>query len=156
MIMKNITRIVVGIDFSIFSQRIMEYAAGIAERNLAEIVAVSVINKRQIDYIRSVCENQAPTTITVNKYIDDETSRRTHRLHDLIAQCVPDTLRTKIIIRIGVPYEEILKVVDDVQADLVVISSKGRTNFQDYMFGTTSEKIFRHCPVSVLSLNFKE
>jgi hypothetical protein len=50
----------------------------------------------------------------------------------------------------------VYSLVDEEEADLVVISSKGRTNFQDYMFGTTSEKIFRHCPVSVLSLNLRE
>ena len=153
--MENIMRIVVGIDFSTFSQRIMEYSADVAERNSAEIVVVSVINQRQIEYIRKVCENESPTTISVNKFIDDETRRRIQNIADLTHQCVSKRVSTRTIIRSGIPFEEILKVVDEVNADLVVISSKGRTNFQDYMFGTTSEKIFRHCPVSVLSLNLK-
>ncbi len=154
--MKTIKRIVVGIDFSVYTSRIMEYAAGIAERNQAEIVAVSVINQRQIEYIKTVCKHEDPGTITLVKFIDDETRRRIHQMDDLIRQSVSKNISTRTIIGIGVPFEEILKVVDDEQADLVVISSKGRTNFQDYMFGTTSEKIFRHCPVSVLSLNLRE
>ncbi len=154
--MKTIKRIVVGIDFSVYTSRVMEYAADIAERNQAEILAVSVINQRQIEYIKTVCTHEDPGTITLEKFIDDETRRRIHKMDDLIRQSVAKNVSTKTIISTGVPFEEILKVVNDVDADLVVMSSKGRTNFQDYMFGTTSEKIFRHCPVSVLSLNLRE
>jgi len=115
-----------------------------------------VINKRQIDHIRTICQDEDPGTITVTKFINDETGRRIHKMDDLICQWSSRAVAARTIIRIGVPFEEILKVVDELGADLVVMSSKGRTNFQDYMFGTTSEKIFRHCPVSVLSLNLRE
>ncbi len=154
--MKNFKRIVVGIDFSIFSQRVMEYSADVAERNLAEIVVVSVINNRQIEYIRTVCKNQSPDILSVNKFIDDETRRRRQNIDDLSHRCISKKVPVRTIIRSGIPFEEILKVVDEVNADLLVISSKGRTNLQDYIFGTTSEKVFRHCPVSVLSLNLKK
>ena len=154
--MKTIKRIVAGIDFSIYAQRIMEYGAGIAERNTAELIAVNVINKHQIDYIKTVCKDEDPNIFSLKKFINDETARRTHKLDDLIRQCVSKKVSIRSIIRIGVPFEEILNVVDEEQANLVVISSKGRTNFQDYMFGTTSEKIFRHCPEPVLSLNLRE
>ena len=154
--MENIHKIIVGIDFSIYSARIIQYAAGIAERNQAELIAVSVINKRQIDYIKEICKHQDPGTITLEKFINDETRRRTVNIEELVRQWVPKNVATRTIIRSGVPFEEILQAVDDEDADLVVISSKGRTNFKDYMFGTTSEKIFRHCPVSLLSLNLRQ
>lgn len=154
--MKKINKIIACIDFSVYSTRIMQYAAGIAERNEAELIAVSIINKRQIDYIKKVCKHEDPGTITLEKFINDETRRRTVNIDDLFRQCVVKKIVTRTIIRSGVPFEEILQVINDEEADLVVISSKGRTNFQDYMFGTTSEKIFRHCPVSLLSLNLRQ
>ncbi len=154
--MGNIRKIIVGIDFSIYSARIMEYAGGLAERNQAELIAVSVINKRQIDYIKEVCKHQDPGTITLEKFINDESRRRTVNIEDLVRQWVPKSVATRAVIRNGVPFEELLQAVSDEDGDLVVISSKGRTNFKDYMFGTTSEKIFRHCPVSLLSLNLRQ
>lgn len=81
---------------------------------------------------------------------------RTVNIDDLFRQYVVKKVAIRTIIRSDVPFEEILQVVTDEEADLVVISSKGRTNFQDYMFGTTSGKIFRHCPVSLLSLNLRQ
>jgi PAS domain S-box-containing protein len=52
-------------------------------------------------------------------------------------------------------HRVIIRIVEEEDADLLVINSKGRTNFQDYMYGATSEKIFGHCPVSILSLNLR-
>jgi nucleotide-binding universal stress UspA family protein len=154
--MTNIKRVIVGLDFSIFSARVLEYAASIAQRNMAELIVVSVIDQKEIDYIKTICEHEDPSIITLEKYIDDETRKRTHSAENMTRELVPKQVPVRTIIMVGVPYEEILKVVDAEKADLVVMSSKGRTNFHDYMFGTTSEKIFRHCPVSVLSLNLRE
>ena len=154
--MENTGKIIVGIDFSIYSARIMHYAAQIAQRTKAELIAVSVINKRQIDYIKEVCKHQDPGTITLEKFINDEIRRRTVNIEELFRQWVPKGVATRIIIRNGIPFEEILQAVADEDAGLVVISSKGRTILKDYMFGTTSEKIFRHCPVSLLSLNLRQ
>lgn len=154
--MKEIQKVIAGIDFSVYSARVLEYAAVVAERNMAEIVAVSVINKRQIDHIREICEEDKPTNLTLEKFLNDETRRRMADMEELFGRMVPKTVPARTLIRTGVPFEQLLQVVDEEQADLMVISSRGRTNFQDYMFGTTSEKVFRHCPVPVLSLNLRE
>lgn len=151
--MKTIKRIIVGVDFSLYSPVILKYAADIAEKNTAEIVAVNVINRRQIEYLEKAINNEQPQTFSLEKFITDQTSERTRKLGHLINTNVSKQVPTKIIIRSGEPFEEILDVADDEKADLLIISSKGRTNFRDYMFGTTAEKIFRHSPVSLLSLN---
>jgi nucleotide-binding universal stress UspA family protein len=153
--MKNIQRIVVCIDFSIYSSEIIEYAAGIAERNSAEIIAVNVINRRLIESLESEFDRHNFRTFSLDKFTADEIRKRMLNLDELINKYVPYKIPSRTRIRTGVPYEEILKVVDDEKADLLVMSSKGRTNFQDYMFGTTAEKIFKHSPVSVLSLNLR-
>ncbi len=93
---------------------------------------------------------------SLEKFINDETRKRTVNLGDLINDLVSKQVPTRTIIRRGIPFEEIIKVVHDENADLLVISSKGRTNFENYMFGTTAEKLFRHCPVSILSLNLRK
>ena len=153
--MKIIKRIVVCVDFSVYSSDIMEYAAGVAERTSAEIVVVNVINKRLIEALKNEFDENNYRTFSLEKFTADETRKRTLHLEELISQWVSKKIPTKIIIRTGVPFEEILKVADEEKADLLVISSKGRTNFKDYMFGTTAEKIFRHSLVSVLSLNLR-
>ncbi len=153
--MKNIQRIVVGIDFSDYSPQILEYASWVAENNSAEILAVNVINQQRIEEVGAAINDEHFSGEIIAKFIDDETQKRLLQIAELMQQWVSKEVSTKAIVRNGVPFEQILQVVDDEKGDLLVISSRGRTNFQDYMFGTTAEKIFRHSPVSVLSLNLQ-
>lgn len=151
--MKSIKLIVAGIDFSDYSPKILEYASSIAELHSAEIVAVNVINRRQTEYLEEAYNSEHPHSFSVEKFLGDETRKRTQNLDDLIKKWVSNKVSARTVIRSGVPFQEILKVVDEEDADLIVINSRGRSTFRDYMFGTTAEKIFRHTPVSLLSLN---
>ena len=151
--MNNIKRIVVGVDFSAYSPRILKYAAESAERMSAEIVAVNVINQRRIKDTITVIHDEKVRKQIMESYVTDETEKRKIKMNSLINSLVPKEVSYRTIIRTGIPFEEILKVVDDEDANFLIISSRGRTNFQDYMFGTTAEKLFRYSPVSVLSLN---
>ena len=153
--MKDIERIIVGIDFSAYSPQILEYASWVAENNSAEIVAVNVINQNRIEEVgKSINEEQFNEEV-ITGFIHAETDKRLQEMKKLLAQWVPDKVSCRAIVKYGVPFEQILQVIDEEKGDLLVISSRGRTNFQDYMFGTTAEKVFRHSPVSVLSLNLQ-
>ncbi len=154
--MNNIKRIVVGVDFSVYSPRVLKYAAESAERMSAEIVAVNVINQRRIRDTITVLRDEKVRKQIMESYVNDETEKRKIKMNSLINSWVPKDVSYRKIIKTGMPFEEILKVVDDEDATLLIISSRGRTNFQDYMFGTTAEKLFRYSPVSVLSLNLKD
>jgi nucleotide-binding universal stress UspA family protein len=154
--MKTIKRIVVGIDFSVYSAQLLEYAAAIAKRNSAEIIAVNIINRRLFESVQKEFEDDHLYMFSLDKFIHDETRRRKEKLDDLISHWVEKQIPTRTIIRGGIPFEEILKIAEEVDADFIIINSRGRTNFQDYMYGTTSEKIFGHSPVSILSLNLRE
>lgn len=154
--MNSIKRIVVGVDFSVNSPRVLKYAAESAERMSAEIVAVNVINQRRMRDTMTVIHDEVMCRQIMESYVNDETEKRKVKMNALINSWVPKEVSYRTIIRTGMPFEEILKVIDDEDGDLLVISSRGRTDFQDYMFGTTAEKLFRHSPVSVLSLNLMD
>ena len=61
-------------------------------------------------------------------------------------------LTPKIMIRTGIPFQEILKTVEQENPDLLVIGTKGRGSVRGMLLGSTAEKVFRHCPVPLLSL----
>ena len=63
-----------------------------------------------------------------------------------------DRHRMEIRIETGVPYNVILDAVEPLGADLVVMGNKGRGNLSRFLFGSVAEKVFRHCPVPVVSI----
>ena len=57
--MKKLSKIMVGCDFSSYSKKTLEYAAKLTEKLQAELIIVNVINKRDIDTILKVAENNS-------------------------------------------------------------------------------------------------
>lgn len=58
----------------------------------------------------------------------------------------------KLAVAFGDPGSEIVELADQVSADLIVISSHGRTGIPRLLIGSVAERVTRHasCPVLVL------
>ena len=78
--MKNINKIMVGIDFSTYSKDTLAYAAALAEKFQAELIIVNVINKRDIDTILKVAEGQFDRKI--EKYVEKTAEEYTKKVKE--------------------------------------------------------------------------
>lgn len=59
---------------------------------------------------------------------------------------VPVEFRTEF----GLPHAEIARVAEELPADLVVITTHGRTGALHLLIGSVAEKVIRRCPCPVL------
>lgn len=152
--MRPIQKILVACDLSKFSDQVLDYATVMARSTNAVLILANIINQRDVDAI----EHAIHQTFLVQAEASPEAhirrfkAEREERLYELIGQTGHPSLFLKTVIRTGVPFQELIHIVSAEHADLVVMGTKGRTNLSSVLLGGTAEKMFRHCPVPLLSV----
>ena len=148
--MKMINKIMVAVDFSDYSQPAVSYAARLARDVDADLLLVNVINQRDVDMLRKVAEHAS--AFSFEKYLEETRRDREEGFQQLVARAGCDDATVKTIIRIGVPYQELLNVIKAKKPDLLVMATKGRSDLVDALVGSCARKMFRHSPIPLLSI----
>ena len=71
---------------------------------------------------------------------------------DLVARLQKDGATISALVRVGAPVEEILRVADEEQADLIVMGTHGRTGVRHLIAGSVAERVVRAAKVPVLTV----
>ena len=152
--MKKIRKILAACDLSEYSPYIIEQVGQLSDALSTSLTMVNVINQRDVNAFNRILRLDAYSgkEIELEEYIGEEKEARIDKLEKLLIDTGFNYITPKIIIRIGIPFHEILKTVEQENPGLLVIGTKGRGSFRGMLLGSTAEKIFRHCPVPLLSL----
>lgn len=152
--MSKIKKIMVGVDFSEYSAKIIKYAGNLAQDLGAELIFVNVINQRDVDMVRQVAYHTEK--VSVKSYVDGLRQDRTQEMQKLLAETDCSRTPNRFMIKQGVPFAELVEMAKQEKVDMVVMGTKGRGNVAGILFGSQAEKMFRHCPVPLLSIREKD
>jgi nucleotide-binding universal stress UspA family protein len=141
----GIRRILVPLDFSAPAEKALRYAVSFARQFDAKITLLHV---RPIPY--STAEMGGfPTVIPAD---EPPTEKVQARLDADACRLVPPEIRDRTLLRTGPAYDEICNAARELEADLIIIATHGRTGLKHILLGSTAERVVRHasCPVLVV------
>ncbi len=149
---QKIKNMAVALDFSEYSQSILDYAVHLARRTRSGVSIIHIINRKAIDCVKRQFEMDHLEYFPYADYVAREKKRCASKMEALIKNSKADDIHFQTIINEGVPSVEILKFLKQGETDFMVIGQKGRSDLPDFLTGGVCEKVFRHSPVPVLSL----
>ena len=152
--MTTINTIMAAVDFSENSIRAAKYAARMAKDLNAKLVLTNIYNQRDVDLMNQVA--MRVPDFDVNKHLDEHLKERKDRLKIFKKELADDALEVKTSLRVGVPYEALLEEIDKQKPDLLVMGVKGRSNVVDMIVGSCAQKMFRRCPIPLLTVRMDE
>ena len=147
--MKPIKHIMVALAFGEYTEGIFAHAAQLAEQLEARLLVASIINSRDVEAVRTV--SAMGYEVDGAHYVEEIRKERRGILDRLVNQAGFPAERLKVVIEVGHPVESLLKLAVDNDVDAVVMGLQGRSNLEHIFVGSVAEKIFRRCPVTVIS-----
>jgi len=148
--MENIHKIMVAFDGSEHAIEALKYGCRLAKSLETELIVANIIHQRDVNAVRMV--EQKTLRLTVDEYIEGWKNSRAQDMEKIIQEMSCGSISVKKVFSVGVPFRELIQLLKDVSADLLIMGSKGRGNLTGILFGSTAEKMFRHCPVPLLSI----
>jgi len=148
----KLNRVLAPTDFSRFSGFALEWAANLAETLQAELILLHVIPEEEGKIIEEVIGEGAAVQIPVGirqNVLKERQKKFQEQIDVVLPRSMRDSLKVEEILRIGVPFLEIIKVAKEKDVDLIVMGTHGRTGLTHVLIGSVAEKVVHHahCPV---------
>lgn len=144
-------KILVPVDFTEVSDNALKYALAFAERVGGTVTLFHSISYPGSDPL-APAYSHSTSTVAQSEMIKQKETLVTKNLQQTVQalrQGQPGTVEVDYIIAIGFPVEEILRVTDEQEFNLVIMGTKGEKGLEDTILGTiTSNTMVKvKCPV---------
>ncbi len=141
-------------DGSECSAKAMAYALSFAKQYGGRVVALHVIDQRWEEQTRVVfAEVGQDLTQKIRDGYAEEARRILREVTGAAGKAgVP--VETKVLT--GIPSEDIIRVAEELPADLIIMGTHGRAGMSHFLMGSVAEKVVRRAPCPVLTVRQEE
>jgi nucleotide-binding universal stress UspA family protein len=142
------TRILVPLDGSKLSEAVLPHVEEIAKGLNCEIVLLHVVPL-------PVPVFDTPASPFDHNLLRDQENEAKRYLKEMCAKLELDEARVAYLVREGDVTQVILETAQDQQADLIAMSTHGRSGAMRWLLGSVTDRIVRHSPIPVLAIRPK-
>ena len=160
--------ILVPTDFSPAAQRALGYACEEATHHQAKLTLLHVLQHRpatEVYYVKAAPQSSTGYAefgerLPMFPPAAPETIRREYQeealvqLHDLVPASFTGPWEAQVAA--GDPAEAIVRTAAELDVDLIVMATHGRTGLPHILLGSVAEKVLRHAPCPVLTVKQRE
>jgi nucleotide-binding universal stress UspA family protein len=136
-------KILVPLDGSSLAEAVLSHAQALATSEDAEIILLRVS-------VNPAAEFSFSDPSLASSLIDSLEAESLTYLQSIRAKLQKAGLRTSFLIRQGPIAETILHVATEVNADIVAMSTHGRTGVSRWLLGSIANRVVNHSPIPVL------
>lgn len=138
------SRILIPLDGSEASEQALEAALPIAGAFRSELVFAAVMDLTAGMYdVYSEAFNPMDLRAQLEKFLEGALARAATRAEAA-------GLKSRRLLRVGVPHEEIATASREEGVDLIVMTTHGRKGLSHLLLGSVAEKVIRTAPCAVL------
>jgi nucleotide-binding universal stress UspA family protein len=141
----KVSKIIAPTDLSSLSRAALRYAFELALEQGAEVIVYNVISEDGEWFDKDDELNPVKALVPQER----------QRLAEFVKECCGE-FATKVkrqeVVEVGVPYRDIVRKAADENADLIVMSTHGRTGLEQVMLGSVTAKVVARATCPVLSL----
>ena len=131
--MRTAKNILVATDFSVLGRGVVEHAFELAEMLDARLNVVTVY-----------------TPVGAVPPVNRETNELRAQMAELEAHARPSGRLERALVAFGAPAETIVRVAQELHADLIVMGTNSRHGFNRWMSSSVAFEVMRHATVPVL------
>ncbi len=139
-------KILVPLDGSPLAEAVLPHAQALAKSEGAEIVLLSVPVTPSYDYLER--------TPGLASQIIESAERETEAyLKAEVEKLTGEGMKVSGVMREGPIPEMILKVADEVHADMIAMSTHGRSGIQRWLMGSVADRVVHHAHIPVMLIH---
>jgi nucleotide-binding universal stress UspA family protein len=132
-------------DFSDVAKKALLYVKRLKEAGGREVVIVHIIDQSNLELLSSYSSIQ--DYLSIERQIQEKASEEIA----LVANELKEIgYSVKIRIEKGIPFREILRIAREEKPSVVVVGSHGKSNLEEMVLGSVSEKIVRKIAYPVM------
>jgi nucleotide-binding universal stress UspA family protein len=142
-------KILVPIDFSQCSLKALRYAVAFARQFKASITLLYVVQQYYLpgDFTGGL------DYASLEKEIEENSARE---LETIATREIGRKAPWKVLLRMGRPVDQITRIADELNVDLIILATHGHTGLKHVVLGSTAENVVRHAPCPVLTVRVNE
>ena len=137
--MDNMKKIIIAVDNDPTSEKIALNGFQLGSQLNAEVALLSVVDLTMLITEGAVTPKEF-ADITINDYRKNQ---------QMLIDTVFKDYKVWTFVEEGIPYEVILNVAKEWDADLIVLGTHGRKGISHLIMGSVAEKIVRHSEIPV-------